>query len=183
MTWAAVVLAGGTAARLGGTDKAALEHGGHSLLERALAAVAGAAETVVVGEEVPTSRATTFTREHPPGGGPLSGLCAGVAALTEPADLVVVVAVDMPHLTAATIARLLGAAEGYDGAWLVDRAGRWVLAGAVRPERVRAVVDPHGRPMRALVETLRLCEVAAVGDEAADVDTWDDLARLRAGDG
>ena len=63
--WSAVVLAGGTAARLDGVDKAGVEIGGRTLLEHVLAALAGAAEVVVVGESVPTSVPVTFTRESP----------------------------------------------------------------------------------------------------------------------
>ena len=49
---AAIVLAGGAGRRLGGADKAALDVGGRTLLERALAAVSGV-PTVVVGPARP----------------------------------------------------------------------------------------------------------------------------------
>jgi molybdopterin-guanine dinucleotide biosynthesis protein A len=177
--WAAVVLAGGTAARLDGADKAALEHGGRSLLEHALAAVAGATEVVVVGEPVPTSRPVTFTRESPAGGGPLAALCAGVDALAGRPRLVVVLAVDMPHVTSRTVERLLAAAADAEGAWLVDATGRRQLAGAVLRARVLGFVEPHGLPMRALSASSDANDVPATGDEASDVDTWADVARLR----
>ena len=74
--WAAVILAGGTAVRLDGADKASLEYDGSTLLEHTLTAVAEAVEVVVVGEEVPTSRPVTFRREDPPFGGPAAGLLA-----------------------------------------------------------------------------------------------------------
>ncbi len=77
-----MVLSGGGATRLDGVDKAALEHEGRTLLEHALAALGAASEIVVVGPVAPTGRPVTFTRETPPGGGPLAGLSAGVAALT-----------------------------------------------------------------------------------------------------
>lgn len=177
--WAAVVLAGGTAVRLDGADKAALEIGGRSLLEHALAAVAAAGEVVVVGDPVPTSRPVTFTRESPVGGGPLAALCAGVAALAGRPALVVVLAVDMPHVTAATVQRLLAAVGGSEGAWLVDEGGRRQLAGAVPRALVTGFTKPHGLPMRALSASPRATDVTATGDEAADVDTWADVARLR----
>jgi molybdopterin-guanine dinucleotide biosynthesis protein A len=74
----AIVLAGGRGARLGGVDKADLVVGGQTLLERALAATAGANRTVVVGPRRPTSRPVTWAREHPPGGGPVAALAAGL---------------------------------------------------------------------------------------------------------
>ena len=111
--FAAVVLSGGTGARLGGADKAALEVGGRTLLVRALEAVAGAEEIVVVGPTVgivdPAAAAVRFVVEDPPGGGPAAGLLAGLAALAPGSPLVVVLAVDMPYVGPATVARLLDA--------------------------------------------------------------------------
>ena len=179
MTWAAVILSGGAASRLGGTDKGAVEHAGRSLLARALDAVAGAAEVVVVGAEVDTPHPVRFAREDPPGGGPLAGTAAGVAALTPGHDRVVVLAVDMPHVTADTVARILSAAEGADAAWLTDAEGRRQLAGAVRPSLVPPPGQAHGAPMRRLMTAGTVHDVPAVADEADDVDTWEDLHRLR----
>jgi molybdopterin-guanine dinucleotide biosynthesis protein A len=171
--WAAVVLSGGGATRLDGADKATLEHDGLTLLEHALRALAAASEVVVVG----------LTRESPPGGGPLAGVSAGAAALTGSPDLVVVLAVDMPHVTAETVARLVHAADehDHDGAWLVDSAGRRQLAGAVRPALVPAPGDADGVPMRVLMQHDRTVDVVSLGHEADDVDTWSDVARLRSG--
>jgi molybdopterin-guanine dinucleotide biosynthesis protein A len=179
VTWAAVILTGGTGSRLGGADKAALEHAGRSLLEGALAAVAAADEIVVVGPEVATSAPVHFTREDPPGGGPLAALAAGVAVLTGVHDRVVVLAVDMPHVSAATVARLLEAASDQDAAWLTGPDGRRQLAGVVRPGLVPGAGQAHGAPMRSLMAAGTSCDVPARGREADDVDTWDDLARLR----
>ena len=96
--------------------------------------------------------------------------------------LVVVLAVDMPHVTADTVARLLAAVGEGDGAWLVDAAGRRQLAGVVRRGLVPTPGDAHGVPMRRLMRRERTVEVASVGHEADDVDTWADLARLRVAD-
>lgn len=187
----AVVLTGGTGARMAGADKAALELDGATLLERALAATADATEVVVVGDPVVTPRPVTWTREDPPGGGPAAGLLAGIDALRSPPEVVVVLAVDMPRVTAATVGRLLAALEEaaleeeVDGALLVDEAGRrQLLCGAYRRSallRVRPGVsaDEAGLPVRRLLAPLRLVEVAAVADEARDVDTWEDLQALR----
>ena len=178
-TWAAVILTGGRGQRLGGADKASLELGGRTLLEHALAAVDGAAEIVVVGPEVHTDRAVVFTRESPAGSGPLAGVAAGVAALTSDHDRVVVLAVDMPHVVAGTVWRLLAAAVGVDAAWLVDAAGRRQLAGVVRPSLVPSRDDAVGAPMRTLMSAGTAREVVAIDREADDIDSWDDLARSR----
>jgi molybdopterin-guanine dinucleotide biosynthesis protein A len=182
VTWAAVILTGGRAQRLGGTDKGALEHRGRTLLEHALDAVGDAAETVVVGHEVSVRRPVTFARESPARGGPLAGLAAGVAALEGEHELVVVLAVDMPHVSHDTVGRLLAAAEGVDGAWLTDGQGRRQLAGAVRPSLVSTVGHADGVPMHTLMNAGSSRDVAAVGREADDVDTWADVTRLRDGE-
>jgi molybdopterin-guanine dinucleotide biosynthesis protein A len=183
----AVILTGGTAARMDGVDKASLRLGGVTLLEHALAATEAASEVVVVGDEVPTSRPVTWTREQPPLGGPAAGILAGLDSFRTVPDLVCVLAVDMPGVTVAAVARLTTAVSGdpsCDGAVLVDDDGRrQVLAAvyrasalqAVRPERA---VDEAGLPVRRLVGSLRLVGVPAVGTEASDVDTWNDLRRL-----
>ena len=184
----AVVLAGGTAVRMGGVDKASIEIDGVTLLERALAATMSATEVVVVGDEVPTTRPVTWTREDPPGGGPAAGLLAGLDRFLRPPDLVCVLAVDMPRVNAGTVARLTWAVEGdatVDGAVLLDGEGRrQVLTAVYRLASLQAARPEdrereHGLPVRRLVGLLRLAEVPAVGDEARDVDTWEDLRDLR----
>jgi molybdopterin-guanine dinucleotide biosynthesis protein A len=186
----AVVLAGGTGRRMGGVDKASVEVGGVSLLERALTATMAIGEVVVVGPRVATSRPVTWTVEDPPQGGPAAGLLAALDAFAVPPELVAVLAVDMPHLHAATLARLVWAVEAdpqVEGAVLVDATGRRQTLAAVYRSAALAAARAgagreHGLPMRRLVEPLRLVEVPAVGDEARDVDTWADLDILRAAD-
>lgn len=175
-----MILAGGTAVRLGGADKAGIEYAGRTFLEHALEAVALADEVVVVGDAVPTSRPATFVREDPPLGGPVAGLLAGRRSLARPADLLLVLAVDMPRVTQATVQRLVEAATDHDGGVLVDADGRRQLVLALRTARLDAVAPthPHGHAVRALLATLDLAEVAAVGDEARGVDRWEDLREL-----
>lgn len=184
----AVVLAGGTAARMDGADKAAIELDGVTLLERVLAATLSAPEVVVVGEQVPTSRPVTWTREDPPQGGPAAGLLTALDRFLVPPELVAVLAVDMPRVTAGTVARLTWAVEadtGLDGAQLVDGTGRrQPLAavyrrGSLQQARPSLREHEHGLPMHRLVGGLRLAEVPAVADEGRDVDTWSDLMALR----
>ena len=174
MEWAAVILTGGTARRLGGADKATLTVGGATLIERSLAAVAEAADVVVVGETLPTSRPVRFTREEPAYGGPGAGVVAGLAAVAT--EVVAVIAVDLAFLSGSTMTRLLAAADGHDGAVLVAD-GRRQLAFVVRRAVLAAVVPPEsaGLPVWKLLAPLDLAEVPALGDEARDIDTWDDL--------
>jgi molybdopterin-guanine dinucleotide biosynthesis protein A len=180
----AVVLAGGGGVRLGGVDKAGVEIDGRTLLEHVLAATTEAAEVVVVGTEVPTTRPVTFTREEPPGGGPAAGLLAGLDGFAQPPDLVAVLAVDTPRVGTGTLARLVAAVGAdADGALLVDGTGRRQVLTAVYRRSALEAHRPepgleHGMAVRGLIGELRLTEVPAVGDEARDVDTWDDLRAL-----
>jgi molybdopterin-guanine dinucleotide biosynthesis protein A len=184
----AVVLAGGTAARMGGADKASIELDGVTLLERALAATMSAYEVVVVGRQVPTTRPVTWTVEDPVAGGPAAGLLAGLDRFLVVPDLVAVLAVDMPRVHAGTVARLTWAVEEdaeLDGAVLVTPDGRRQQLAAVYRHRSLVTARPasyeeqHGLAMHQLIGPLRLAGVPAEGDEAQDVDTWDDLRRLR----
>ncbi|MEU4472529.1 NTP transferase domain-containing protein [Micromonospora sp. NPDC023888] len=106
-TYAAVVLAGGSARRMGGVDKPALPVGGRSMRDRVLAAVSDATPRVLVGpaEEVPEG--VRVTREDPPGGGPVAATAAGLALLDPDTALVALLAADLPLLTRAAIGDLL----------------------------------------------------------------------------
>ncbi|MFE2459919.1 NTP transferase domain-containing protein [Streptomyces sp. NPDC059402] len=197
----AVVLAGGAARRLGGADKPGLRVGGRALLDRVLAACAGARTTIVVAEPRPTARPVTWAREDPPGGGPLAALAAGVRHTT--AEHVLVVSADLPFLVGPTVGRLLSAlaAGDADGVLLTDADGRdqplvaAYRASALRRElaalaRDRAdrsaraadapdTADLTGLPLRRLTGALRLTRLPdAVA--AFDCDTWDDIATARA---
>jgi hypothetical protein len=96
--------------------------------------------------------------------------------------MVVVLAVDMPAVSAATVARLLAAAEGRDGA-VLTAAGRAHLAMAVAAAALDRLRPPavEGVAMRTLWSELDLAEVPADEGEAADVDTWTDIPKVLEG--
>ncbi|MEU3889285.1 NTP transferase domain-containing protein [Streptomyces sp. NPDC029041] len=184
----AVVLAGGAARRLGGTDKPGVRVGGRPLLDRVLAACATARTTVVVAAPRPTVRPVTWAREDPPGGGPLAALGAGLRHTT--AEHVAVLSADLPFLQEPAVGRLLTALResGLDGALLTDPTGRdQPLVAAYRASRLREelalLTDRHGAlaglPLRRLTAELDLTRVL---DPVAsfDCDTWDDIATARA---
>ncbi|MGY5047472.1 NTP transferase domain-containing protein [Streptomyces sp. 900105755] len=185
----AIVLAGGAARRLGGADKPAVRVGGRPLLDRVLAACAGARRTVVVAAPRPTSRAVQWTREEPPGGGPVAALDAGLRHIT--ADRAVVLSADLPFLEEAAVERLLAALHttAADGALLTDADGRdQPLVAAYRTTALRHALSAlagdggnglTGLPLRRLTAALNLTRVP---DPLAsfDCDTWDDIADARA---
>jgi molybdopterin-guanine dinucleotide biosynthesis protein A len=159
----AVVLAGGASTRMGGGDKTALAVGEITLLDRALAAVADARQTLVVGDARPTARAVRWTREDPPGGGPAAALACGLGLVTAP--LVMVLAGDLPFVTAATVSRLLAAASP-SGAVMVDDAGRlqWLLSCWPSDVLRRALAgEQSGRPLHRQLAPLTPARVASEG--------------------
>lgn len=178
----AVILAGGTAVRLDGADKASIEYAGRTLLDHALDALMDASEVVVVGDPVPTVRPVTFTRESPRYGGPVAALLTGRDALLRQPRTLGVLAVDMPRVTASTFRRLHLAARGHDGAFLTDPGGRRQLAGVLDVARLDAErpdhEGQHGMALHRLLSGLDLVDVAPEGDEGRDVDTWADLRDL-----
>ncbi|SDM27583.1 NTP transferase domain-containing protein [Streptomyces wuyuanensis] len=185
----AIVLAGGAAKRLGGADKPGVSVGGRTLLDRVLTASRGAGRTIVVGGRRPTARPVTWTRETPPGGGPLAALHAGLRESGAPT--VVVLSADLPFLDEGTVRRLLEALDsgGREGALLVDADGRdQPLVAAYRAEplhrELALIAAEHGGlaglPLRLLTRELDLDRVAAARLAAYDCDTWEDIVTARA---
>ncbi|MFD7687611.1 NTP transferase domain-containing protein [Streptomyces sp. NPDC059781] len=184
----AVVLAGGAARRLGGADKPGVRVGGRALLDRVLAACAGARTTVVVAGARPTARPVIWAREEPPGGGPLAALAAGLRHTT--ADQVVLLSADLPFLDRRTVRGLLAPLRHgtADGVLLTDSDGRdQPLVAAYRTGPLRrelaVLTGRHGEltglPLRRLTGVLDLTRIP---DPVAsfDCDTWDDIATARA---
>jgi molybdopterin-guanine dinucleotide biosynthesis protein A len=182
--YTAVVLAGGRAARLGGQAKPQLEVGGRAILARVLDAVADASTRIVVGPPQPVPGDVVLVREQPPGGGPVAALRAGLARV--PDDVVVVLAGDLPFLTAEVVAGLHERLTG-DGVLVVDDTGRdQHLLGAWRTAALRAALPAAGGPtsLRKVLAPLavrRFRPVLRAGQPPPwlDCDTPADLARAR----
>jgi molybdopterin-guanine dinucleotide biosynthesis protein A len=189
--FAAVVLAGGSARRLGGVIKPALQVGGVSLLTRVLAALDGADPVVVVGPPdleplLPIGVARAW--EDPPGGGPVAAAQAGLDLIGRTAkaspSVIALLAADLPFLSTEVISLLRTelAGSGADGAVLVDDADRpqW-LCGVWR---AAALAGPlagagAGASLRATLGILRVHRVGGPGRAWFDCDTEDELDTAR----
>ena len=178
----ALVLAGGDARRMGGADKPSLLVGGTSLLDRVLTAVDSAARTVVVGPGRAVARPVLWAREEPPGGEPVAALAAGLSLVT--ADVVVLLAADLPFLDAATVGALLAV----PGSLLVDETGRDQLLCSCWPtaalrEALEGVEVEGGRLAPVLLplvrRRVRLEPPQGRPPPWSDCDTEDDLRRAR----
>jgi molybdopterin-guanine dinucleotide biosynthesis protein A len=186
----AVILAGGAARRLDGADKPGLLVGGATLLDRVLGACGDARDTVVVGPERPTVRPVRWTREEPPGGGPVAALAAGLRLVT--AEVTVLLAADLPFLDRIGVHHLLDTLRNepnIEAATLVDVEGRdQLLTAAYRTAPLRAALTrvgpPDGARLRAVTGGLATRHLTDPRGVSVDVDTWEDvrLARARAAD-
>lgn len=175
--YAAVILAGGRARRLGGRAKPELVLGGVRLLDRVLAAVPDAAPRIVVGPPLPVPAGVLLTREEPAGGGPVAALAAGLDLVGD-VGYVVVLAADLPFVTADVVARLLAESLGRDGALLVDDGGRdQLLLGAWRTAALRAAVaalpSVSGASLRSLLAGLSVARVRVEMAAGAAPPWWD----------
>ena len=189
---AAMVVGGGGGERLGGVSKPDLVLGGVRLIDRVCAAlgeVAGAGVVAVVPPAVRVPAVVARTLEDPPGGGPLAGIDAGLAALPVGADTwVVVVSVDCPGigdvlrallrdpLPADSDGRILrgGDPEPFDQYLMgVYRAGALCR---VIDEAVARHGSARGMGVRRVLRALTLERVDVSADVCRDVDTPEDLA-------
>lgn len=176
----AIIVAGPASARLGGADKALVDVGGRTLLQRALSHVAAAQRIVVVGPRRVAD--VVWCEERPPGGGPVAAFAAGLAHTST--DRVVLLAVDLPFAGPVIDALLCTDAEL---AVLADASGRLnYLCSAWRrgfaEVRLAVLGDPAGASMRALLGDSSATIVEDQGGWSDDCDTWDaiEAARLRA---
>lgn len=165
-----VVLTGGASRRMG-SHKPLLEVGGRPLVARVLEA-AGDWPALVVGPTQGVPDGIRSMLEPVPGGGPVAGLSAAVAALPagglegpDGPDVLVVLAADLPFVTHDHVARLVAALDepprAYAARELPDGAD---LAG---PAGLAVTVTADGRT-NWLCAAWRLTALRARLDEVGD---------------
>lgn len=204
----ALILAGGRSSRLGGVPKQSLVFRGQTLLERSVAAAAGAQHIVVVGDTgdlpnearagLPQSAwppALLMCREEPPFAGPAAAIAAGLEALARNgggASCTLVLACDMPLASQAVTvlqdAMAQSAAAGGAGGGVMARAadGRaqplaafYSTTGLTNACRGLASRNALvNASVRALLASLDVQLVTVPAGSTSDVDTWDDAAAL-----
>lgn len=173
-----------------GQDKASLVLDGGRMVDRAVAAALGSGvrQCVVAGPET-LRPGVPVVQEQPAFGGPVAGLAAAMGELDRlseptPSGAVMVLACDLADPAAA--ARALVAAwppgAGADGIVLSEGGHhQWLAAIYRRAALATALVgvgEIAGCSMRRLTTDLALVPVAG-GGAAADIDTWEDLERVR----
>ena len=180
-----LILAAGEGTRYGPEPKLLAELEGRPLLERTIRAQCAVPElervVVVLGAHADQLRARVdFLRAAPVvcecwREGQAASLRCGLQQLTD-ADKVIVTLGDEPLITSDIVARFVSEAPGtqavYDG-----RPGHPVVLG---PDHLRALMKLTGdRGARDLLAGGKRIELGGFGDIGRDVDTTEDLERIR----
>lgn len=197
---ALIVLAGGTARRLGGVSKPDVTLHGRRMVDIVLDAgrEEGCEPLVVVApDSVLVPGDVLRTLEAPPGGGPVGGIAAGLSALVRDAAEdgdALVLACDMPG-AAGLIGPLLAARAAQVGAAAPDGEDGTALDGVIaqRPDGrcemlahlvscralARALREggDRDRSVRSLLDQLHLEGVTVPDGAAEDIDTWEQHAQ------
>ena len=161
-----VVLAGGASRRMG-SDKALLVHEGTRLVDHAVATLAACCAEVAVasGARPLPDLAVPELADPVPGVGPLGGVLGGLEAAGT--GLVAVLAVDMPHASAAVMAALAAA-------WAGEAVVLPIVGGRAHP--LHAVWDATAAPRlrRLLAEGLHgaVAVTGRLGARAAGPEIW-----------
>ncbi len=181
----AAVVCGGRSSRYG-SDKATVQVGGLTLLERALDSLAGARERLLVGRDYDVEGAR-FVPDRRPGLGPLAGLEAALEVAA--GSWVALVACDMPCLSTAYWRLLCAHAAACRVVIVRDPRGRLEPLAALYHrsllDLVAARLDAGSFSMRELVAAAPSREIAAAEVVAAcgagvlrNVNRPEDLAAL-----
>lgn len=199
----AIILSGGRSTRFGGVHKPSVELGGVTVISRILSAVRAVvpfAEVWVAGPTEGLSEAETDSvhsvREEPAFAGPLAGIAAACTAIGRgddagatvaggTADVTLVVAGDMPLITADHLGELVDACRrsGSPVSGTDDRGKTQYLCTAwptnLLLSRLVTIGDPSNGAVKLLFEGLEPTTVDVDATVLADFDTTEDLARIR----
>lgn len=189
MIHAAIILAGGTAKRLGGISKPDFQIAGQRLLDivhhELLAQSVAPTGIIIVGpKNLVTPKGTRLTLEDPPFGGPLAGIGAGLSQLELSDDSLVGLgtcdAPFAPRLYKELAQRLYDHPE-YDGAAPVTSGpDSWTqyLHGVYRLRTIRHLHMKRDHSIRSAFRSLNIAEVLDTENYCFDVDTVSDAKLL-----
>lgn len=177
-----IILAGGRGTRMGGVDKASVILAGERLIDRLVRQLPYGMPTAVVS---PYRLGMPQVCESPLFGGPVAGIAAGHAALSDLAlNTTAVLAVDAPD-SPQMLPALAAALEDSDADVAVATLDGHLqpLCALWRTEALQRALDELGDPRdQPVMRLLRLAENVAhvAGTEAVrDIDTVDELRARR----
>ena len=177
-----IIVAGGSATRMGGVDKAMLPLGlgGNALIADVIQSCPGKVFIVGYPREIGTvaNESVTWVPDLNPGGGPAAGIWSGLTSVTS--EYVFISAADQT-LSSDTVSTLIAAALGRDGAWAIRSDGNGQpLCACVRTELLRDLLTStqgvNQSPLR-LLSSLQMVGVNVNPDQVVDFDTWQDVAK------
>jgi molybdenum cofactor guanylyltransferase len=186
----AAILAGGQARRFGGRDKSALLVGGRRIVDRQLDELRKLTDDIILvgGRSLEAVGPVRHLTDRVAESGPLGGLDAALAAARD--DQVIVVACDMPFVTAGFLGSLLALSDRVDA--VVPRTERGyhplcaVYGRSCHPAVVRRLLERRLK----MVELFEDLNVHVVGEDhvamyggkrvLANVNTPDELDNLQA---
>jgi molybdopterin-guanine dinucleotide biosynthesis protein A len=192
-TTAAAILAGGRAQRFNGQDKSRLVVEGRTIIVRQVEVLQRVAGEIFVVGPAPDRYADLDLPVYPdrwPGGGVLGGIYTALCATR--ADRVLVVACDLPFLTADLMARLAALARDRDGARVRTADGPEPLVACYRQTSRDRLRDQLTRGHLRAGDLGRILDLAEIGPEElarfgpparllANVNTPDEYARVQYG--
>ena len=188
---AGAILAGGKARRFGGQDKSRLVIEGRSIIERQIEVLHTVADEVFLVGHEPGRFADIGIPVFPDrisGAGAIGGILTALESTA--ADRVLVVACDMPFLSAGLLRALATLAEAGDGSWVRTARGPEPLMACYRQAaraRIRAAIESGHLKAAELDQQLTLREltehdVATFGPVElllANLNTPEDYARVQ----
>ena len=185
MTIAGAILAGGGATRLGGAAKGLIPFGAARAIDHVAAALREAgAGRILVAASAPDAGTwlpgAEIVRDSAPGAGPLGAI---VDVLRRTLVTTLVVAWDMPRVSAGLLRPLLAAATGHDVAMYRHAGGSEPLCAVYQPgalEPLAVAFDAGERSPSRAAARLRVAFVTAddeTVDALASVNTPDELRR------
>jgi len=171
----AAILTGGRASRLAGADKSRLLVGGRTILERQLAVLHEIVPTVLlitsgredanrILDEAGGPAGVEIVADALPDHGPLGGIYT--ALLRSEAPITIVVACDMPFLSAAFLQHLVATVGDVEVALPRSADGYHPLCAAYAATVLPVVQKRVARGQLAVVDLLREVRVAEIGPEA-----------------
>ncbi len=171
-----------------GTDKAFIEVGGQWLIARALAALAEAAQRLVVGgtdprlKEAAAAADAWHIADRWPGEGPLGAVVTALGRARHP--VTVILPCDLPAVSPADVAALVQAVPhgpagaGPSAAIFTDQRRRHYLPLAIdsgAASLARGLFESGRRSVASLLDAVTVIDVAASPTAVADLDSPEDL--------
>lgn len=178
MTRAAIIIVGGAARRLDGVPKPWVSVAGRPMIDWVVDAAQHHVEDVVLVGTAPKDWSRPdirWTCEDPVGTGPVAAIMAGMAALDDEIDEVLLLAGDAPFVE-EPLMRLFGVNFSCDGVAIHSEGQLQFLCARIRRDALAVALTSAGTSMRSVYAGLQVAEVEA---ELLDADTWEDIVRLR----